>query len=103
MATWEISIVSRRIGHMDLEVRLQVRLYVMQRLGMKGDDASVSNEGSLFLSGRLESIDAVEIIMYLEDEFGISFAEISFDLTLLDSIDSIAELVSRCRRGPDRS
>lgn len=49
----------------------------------------------LFTGGRLDSLDAVEIIMYVEMDYGINFAEINFDLTLLDSVAAITDLIDR--------
>jgi acyl carrier protein len=49
----------------------------------------------LFTGGRLDSLDAVEIIMYVEMDYGINFAEVNFDLTLLDSIAAIADPIDR--------
>jgi acyl carrier protein len=78
---------------MDMNVRSQMRNYVMQRLRMKGDGAPLSDDDLLFSSGRLDSLDAIEIIMCIETEYGINFSEINFDLTLLDSIAAITDLV----------
>jgi acyl carrier protein len=47
----------------------------------------------LLLSGRLQSIDAVEIVVFLEENFGIDFAQIGFDRDQIDSIDAIYALV----------
>ncbi len=80
---------------MDLKVRSKMRNYVTQRLRMHGDLAPLNDEDFLFSSGRLNSLDAVEIVMSLEADYGINFAEINFDLTLLDSIAAIADLVDR--------
>jgi acyl carrier protein len=80
---------------MDLKVRSQMRNYVTQRLRMRGDFAPLDDEDLLFTSGRLDSLDAVEIIMSVEMDYGINFAEINFDLTLLDSIAAIADLIHR--------
>ena len=49
----------------------------------------------LFTVGRLDSLDAVKIIMPVEMDYGINFADINFDLTLLDSITAIVELIDR--------
>jgi acyl carrier protein len=80
---------------MDLKVRAQMRNYVTQRLMMRGDLAPLNDKDLLFTSGRLNSLDAVEIVMFLEEDYGINFSEINFDLTLLDSIDALADLVDR--------
>ena len=77
------------------KVRSQMRNYVIQRLRMKGDGAPLSDEDLLFTSGRLDSLDAVEIIMTIETDYGVNFSEIDFDLTRLDSIAAIADLIDR--------
>ncbi|WP_245329415.1 acyl carrier protein [Bradyrhizobium canariense] len=45
------------------EVRSQMRRYIVQRLLMKGDSAPLGDDDLLFTSGRLDSLDAVELIM----------------------------------------
>lgn len=80
---------------MDLKVRAKMRNFVTQRLRMHGDLAPLNDEDLLFTSGRLDSLDAVEIITSVETDYGINFSEINFDLTLLDSIAAIADLVDR--------
>jgi acyl carrier protein len=77
------------------KVRSQMRNYVIQRLRMKGNGAPLSDEDLLFTSGRLDSLDAIEIIMTIETDYGLNFSEIDFDLTRLDSIAAIADLVER--------
>jgi len=74
----------------------------MQRLQMKGDTGEMSDDDPLFSSGRLDSLDAVETIMFVEMEYGLVFSEIDFDLTRLDSIRAITDLVARERRPSSR-
>jgi acyl carrier protein len=80
---------------MDMNVRSKMRNYVTQRLRMRGDLAPLNDEELLFTNGRLDSLDAVEIIMSVEMDYGINFSELNFDLTLLDSIDAIVDLIDR--------
>jgi len=80
---------------MDLKVRSQMRSYVIQRLRMHGDLAPLNDDDLLFTSGRLNSLDAVELVMSLEADYGINFSELNFDLTLLDSVSAITDLVDR--------
>jgi acyl carrier protein len=79
----------------DSKAKSQMRNYVTQRLRMKGDGAPLSDDDLLFSSGRLDSLDAVEIIMSIETDYGFNFSEIDFDLTRLDSIAAIADLIDR--------
>ena len=84
---------------MSSSVRSEIRSYVTQRLRMHGDLALFDDNALLFTSGRLDSLDAIEIIVTLESNYGLRFSDIDFDLTLLDSIDSIVSLVDRnCRQ-----
>ena len=80
---------------MDLNVRSQMRQFVMQRLRMRGDLSPVDDAEPLFTSGRLDSLDAVEVIMCVESDYGINFADFNFDLTLLDSVAAITSLIER--------
>ena len=79
----------------DTKVRSQMRNCVIQRLRMKGDGAPLGDDDLLFTSGRLDSLDAIEIIMTIETDYGMNFSEINFDLTCLDSITAIADLIDR--------
>jgi len=81
-----------------METRQRIRTFIAALLNEKGDAGKVGDTDSLLLSGRLQSIDAVEIALFLEREFGIDFAEIGFDETQIDSIERIASLVARTGR-----
>lgn len=54
---------------MAIEIRPRVRLYVTQRLRLKGDGVGVGvgDAEPLFSNGRLDSLDAVEMIMFIEE------------------------------------
>jgi len=71
-----------------------VRDFIKQLLAQRGDRKPFSDDSSLFHSGRLSSLDAVELVVLLEEKFAIDFAETGFDQNLIDSIDSIAALLS---------
>jgi acyl carrier protein len=69
-----------------------IRNFVQQLLTRQDDRRPLADSDSLLLSGRLQSIDAVEIVLFLEERFGIDFADLGFDREQLDSIDAIALL-----------
>jgi acyl carrier protein len=71
----------------------EIRKFVKGMLVGYGDDRPLTDDSSLLASGRLQSIDAVEIVMFLEQKFGIDFAEIGFDRDRIDSINAIANLI----------
>jgi len=70
----------------------QIRDFVQDLLTRQEDRRPLTDSGSLLISGRLQSIDAVEIVLFLEERFGVDFADIGFDRDQLDSIDAIFAL-----------
>lgn len=79
--------------------KAEIREFVQSLLTRIGDDGPLDDRDSLLLSGRLQSIDAVEILVFLEGDFGIDFAQIGFDNEHIDSIDAIYALVQRAAKG----
>jgi acyl carrier protein len=57
------------------------------------DTKPSSDAESLIVSGRFQSIDAVEVVVFLESRFGVDFAKIGFDEEKIDAVDAIAVLV----------
>ncbi len=70
----------------------EIRNFVQELLTRQDDRRPLADGDSLLMSGRLQSIDAVEIVLFLEERFGIDFAELGFDREQLDSIDAIYAL-----------
>ncbi|HWE84983.1 MAG TPA: hypothetical protein VG267_08565 [Terracidiphilus sp.] len=72
--------------------RAEIREFVQDLLTASGDNGPLGDDESLLFSGRLQSIDAVEIVVFLEENFGIDFAQLGFDKEQIDSIDAICVL-----------
>ena len=83
--------------------KAEVRKFVEGLLAGYGDDGPLGDGDSLLVGGRLQSIDAVEIVMFLEQTFGLDFAMIGFDRNRIDSIDAISNLIEASRGGDGRS
>jgi acyl carrier protein len=83
-----------------MDPRVDVRAFFENLLAVRQDFKPFSDSTSFFLSGRLSSVDAVELVVFLEEKFGIDFAETGFDQSLIDSVDAEA---SRCASGRRRS
>jgi acyl carrier protein len=81
-----------------MDHREEIRHFLKELLLQKGDKQPFSDDASLLLSGRLASVDAVEIGVFLEEKFGVNFAEIGFDQALIDSVDSIDSLVQTAKK-----
>ena len=81
-----------------MDHREEIRKYLKELLLQKGDKQPFSDDASLLLSGRLASVDAVEIVVFLEEKFGINFAEIGFDQAMIDSVDAIDGLIQTVKK-----
>jgi acyl carrier protein len=73
--------------------KADIHNFVQSLLAQNGDENPLADNDSLLASGRLQSVDAVEIVIFLEQRFGIDFSEIGFDRDQVDSVDAIAALV----------
>ena len=81
-----------------LAPRTAVRNFLTRLIAREGSTAAFSDSDSLLLSGRLQSVDGVEIVVFLEEQYGLDFAAMGFDLAKIDSVDSIAALIESKRK-----
>lgn len=81
-----------------MDHREEIRNYLKELLLQKGDKQPFADDASLLLSGRLASVDAVEIVVFLEEKFGVNFAELGFDQELIDSVDAIDSLIQTVKK-----
>jgi acyl carrier protein len=77
-----------------------IREFIGELLARKGDTQPISDDTSLLLSGRLQSVDAVELAVFLEEKFGVDFARIGFDQEMIDTVDMINALVEETAKKP---
>lgn len=71
----------------------EIREFVRKLLDRKSDTQPFADDSSLLMSGRLQSIDAVALAVFLEEKFGIDFADLGFDQERMDTVDAIATLI----------
>jgi acyl carrier protein len=77
-----------------------LRSYVAGILEKKGGAADFGDEEPLLASGRLESLDVVEILGFMEATFGLDLGDRGFhpsDFDTLDAMSALAE-TSAARR-----
>ena len=72
----------------------QVRNTIAQMLVARDQDASFKDDESLFDSGRLDSIAAVDLLLALETDFGVDLSDPDFDISQIDTLEEINALVS---------
>ena len=78
-----------------MDHKAAIRQFLQQLLVQKGDQQPFGDSDSLVMSGRLQSLDAVEVVVFLEQHWGIDFASIGFDESQIDTVDAIDALVQQ--------
>ena len=76
-----------------MDSKTTIRQFVTELLARKGDRRPFDDDTSLLLGGRLDSIDTVEIILFLENTFGIQVATDGFQRARLDTVNRIDAFV----------
>lgn len=78
---------------MDHAVQQELRAFLGETLEKHGDRNPFAEGESLFLSGRLDSFSMMNLVMYLEERFGLDFSTLEFDVSLVDTFEGIIALV----------
>ena len=79
-----------------MNVRERVREYVQKVLKENKDDTAPVGDGdSLVLSGRLSSLDVVDVLTFLEGEFAFAMDPNDFDQAKFDTVDSIVAMLEK--------
>jgi acyl carrier protein len=76
-----------------MERKAVIREFLQTLLARKSDTQPFSDDTSLLLSGRLQSVDAVSLAVFLEEKFAVDFAEIGFDQEKIDTLNAISSLI----------
>lgn len=76
-----------------MDQKTEIRQFLQSLLDQHSDGKPFADDTSLLLSGRLNSVDAVDIVVFLEQRFSIDFNQIGFDQERIDSVNSICDLI----------
>ena len=76
-----------------MQNRDKLRRFVGDILIRKGDNAPFADDDSLLLTGRIDSLNVLEIVTFMEKELQFNLSEQAFDPSCYDSIDRMIELI----------
>ncbi len=77
-----------------LEVKDRLKKLIIQRLKLQMDPNSIDDDAPLFGEGLgLDSIDALELVVGLEQEFGVQVPDEAVGREAFASINALAEFV----------
>jgi len=75
----------------------ELRAFIEKALASHADHASLREDESLFISGRLDSFTMMNLVMHLEQQFGIDFSDGDFEVELVDTLDAMEALIDARR------
>jgi acyl carrier protein len=81
------------------ELTQRIKELVVECLFLDVDAASIQNDENLMETYSVDSVNLFEIVVALEDGYGISFEDEDFDVETFSTVASIAELVKRKQAG----
>jgi acyl carrier protein len=78
-------------------LKQQLKDMIVERLFLKVEAETVPDDANLMETYGIDSVMLFEIVVGLEDEFGISLEEEDFSVEAFSTVNGIAELVARKR------
>jgi acyl carrier protein len=75
--------------------KAKLRKFIADALQVRGDRKAFLDDDSLFLSGRLDSLSMMMLVVHLESTCGIDFADVDFDVELIDSLNDVENFVDQ--------
>jgi acyl carrier protein len=78
-----------------MDERSRVREFVGTLLQRKGDTVEFGDADALVTAGRLDSVEIIELVAFMEEAFGIDFARVDFDREDFESVSTMVALVKR--------
>lgn len=78
-----------------MAVEQKLRTYILQNFLFTDDEAALKNNDSFLEKGIIDSTGIMEVIQFLQEEFGINVKDEEMIPANLDSIDRIVAFVAR--------
>jgi methoxymalonate biosynthesis acyl carrier protein len=76
-------------------VRESIRTFVSNNLNNFGDDVTFTDADNIFQSGLVNSLFAVQLIAFLEKQFGIRINNEDMNIANFSSVDRMVEFVEK--------
>ncbi len=76
------------------ELKLRLKKMVVERLFLPVSPGEIDDDAPLMETYNIDSVALFELVVGLEDEFGISLEDADFQVSAFQSIDSMAAFVA---------
>ena len=81
-------------------IAAKVRGYILENLMFSSDENELANDASLMERGVIDSTGVLEIVLFLETEFGIEVKASEMLPENFDSVNNLVRFVSRLQSTP---
>lgn len=79
----------------DAQLKQEIKEMIVERLFLDADPAQMGDDENLMENYEIDSVNLFEIVVGMEEQFGISFEDDDFSVDLFATVDSLAEFVER--------
>jgi len=77
----------------DERIEDQLKNLIVERLFLKIEPQDIGDEDNLMEDHGIDSVQVLEIVVGLEEEYGVSFEDEDFDIEVFQTVKSIAGFV----------
>lgn len=81
----------------DQQLKQELKEMIVERLFLDVEPAQIGDDENLMESYEIDSVNLFEIVVGLEESFGISVEDEDFSVDLFASVDTLAEFVEQKR------
>ena len=81
----------------DEQLKQQIKEMIVERLFLDADPDEMADDENLMENYEIDSVNLFEIVVGLEEQFGISFEDEDFSVDLFATVNNLAEYVDQKR------
>lgn len=75
------------------DLKSQIKRMIVERLFLSVDPAEIADDAPLMETYNIDSVALFEIVVGLEDEFGVAMDDADFQVATFATVNSIADFV----------
>lgn len=77
------------------ELKTRLKKMIVERLFLPVSPSEIADDAPLMETYNIDSVALFELVVGLEDEFGISLEDADFQISAFQSVDAMAAFVSK--------
>jgi len=81
----------------DQALKQELKEMIVERLFLDVEPSAIGDDENLMENYEIDSVNLFEIVVGMEEAFGISFEDEDFSVELFTTVDSLAEFVEEKR------